>query len=384
MTSTLDLVRERIAARLAEARNCPMLGHLGVWLCVLEDVPSWSAPTGLLRYDGVAEAAAVYAAYRSEGARQYLADGLVWLQERRFFVHGRPKGLEADPWACVALAAGIAAIGVEDAKQWLGELVKKAVVQESDASRLELFRLAAAVVNDDEQSWAALSPLVAVACSDKLRRYATPEQRKAAVEVVLSPDGPDVEWALLHEAALQRLFAMEAAIDLAHPSIQQVGDLLRRIPAALKRWPWEDKAKTKHRNVTAQRWDIQHEYHVQSLVWAVLRPVFPGLEDEENLPSIAHKHPRADLLVPSLRLVVEVKYLREATQTARANLIEQVAADAALYRTEESQYDSIIAFIWDDTGSSHHHAELEQGIQKLTGIVDVVVVSRPGEWRREL
>lgn len=177
------------------------------------------------------------------------------------------------------------------------------------------------------------------------------------------------------------IVAMEAAMDVTQPTIEQVGELLRRIPAALKRWPWEDKAKTQHRDVTTQRWDIQHEYHVQSLIWAVLRPVFPGLEDEENLPSVGHKHPRADLLVPALRLVIEVKYLREATQAARANVIEEIAADTAIYRTSNSGYDSIIAFIWDATRSNHHHAELEAGLRTLNGIVDIVIVSRPGDWK---
>ncbi len=139
--------------------------------------------------------------------------------------------------------------------------------------------------------------LLAVACDYKLQRRATTEQRKHALDVLLSPDGPDPEWAIFYESALRSIFAMEAAIDVAQPTISQVGELLRRIPAALKRWPWEEKAKTQHRDVIAQRWDIQNEYHVQSLAWAVLRPVFPGLEDEENLPSLGHKHPRADLLV---------------------------------------------------------------------------------------
>jgi len=196
----------------------------------------------------------------------------------------------------------------------------------------------------------------------------------------MSPDGPDAEWAIFYDSALRAIFAVEAAIDLAQPTVAQVVELLKGIPAALKRWPWEDKPKTQHKDVTAQRWDIQHEYHVQSLAWAVLRPVFPGLEDEENLPSLGHKHPRADLLVPALRLVVEVKYLREAAQAARAKVIEEVAADTAIYRTADSGYDTIIALLWDATGSTHHHAEVEAGIRKLQGIADVVIISRPGEW----
>jgi len=79
--------------------------------------------------------------------------------------------------------------------------------------------------------------------------------------------------------------------------------------------------------------------------------------------------------------VIEVKYVREATQSARAKVIEEIAADTAIYRTANSGYEAIIAFIWDATGSNHHHAEIEAGIRKLDGIVDVVIVSRPGDWK---
>lgn len=377
----LDLVRERIAARVEEARGSTMLSRLGVWLGVLQDAKPWVRPDGLPQYSSVAEAAIACATGSDEQARLYFGDGMQWLQRRRFFAPGQSKSLEADPLACLAIAVGGAAIIDQAALRWLATFVDQALAEEQDPRRLDVFRLASAVAKGDDLSWSALPPLLAVACGHKLQRRATTEQQKQALKIVLSPDGPDLEWAIFYESALRVIFAMEAAIDVAQPTIDQVGELLRRIPAALKRWPWEDKAKTQHRDVTAQRWDIQHEYHVQSLIWAVLRPVFPGLEDEENLPSLGHKHPRADLLVPALRLVIEAKYLREATQVARAKVIEEIAADTAIYRTANSGYDSMITFIWDATGSNHHHAELEAGIRQLTGIVDVVIISRPGGWK---
>ncbi len=380
-TPLLDLVRERIGARLKEAGCQAMVSHLGVWLGVFDECQPWNAPDGLRQYSGVAEAAIVCATREEDGARSYFKEGVEWLQRRRFFVPGQPKSLEADPLACVALSAGIRAHGSAAAQGWLAEIVVQAIASEQDRQRCDLFRLAHAIAVGDDSTWNELSPLLAVACAHKVQRCADPEQRRRALSEIMSFDGPDVEWAIFYKSALHAIFEMEATIDLVQPTVGQVVELLKGIPAALKRWPWEDKPKTQHKDVTPQRWDIQHEYHVQSLAWAVLRPVFPGLEDEENLPSLGHKHPRADLLMPALRLVVEVKYLRETTQAARARVIEEIAADTAIYRTLGSGYDSIIALIWDSTGSTHHHAEIDAGIRKLQGVADVVIISRPGEWK---
>lgn len=380
MTAVLDLVRERIDAQLDEAHRSITLAHLGLWIGVFDEATTWVPPSGLRQYGGVADAAIVFAATGDDGARQYFTDGLEWLRRRRFFVPGQPKSLEADPVACLALAVGIESLGDTVAGQWLVDIAGKALGEENCEHRIELFKLTRAVAAGDAL-WAETTPLMRVACARRLRTEPTADDHRLALKSVLATVSVAPEMAIFHQAALTTIFALEASVDLAKPTIGQVAQLLRGISPALKRWPWEDKAKTQHKDVTAQRWDIQHEYHVQSLAWAVLRPVFAGLEDEENLPSLGHKHPRADLLVPSLRLVIEVKYVREATQSARAKVIEEIAADTAIYRTKDSGYDTIIAFIWDATGSTHHHAEIEAGIRKLDGIADVVIVSRPGEWQ---
>jgi hypothetical protein len=195
-------------------------------------------------------------------------------------------------------------------------------------------------------------------------------------------DDLDAEWAVLHAAALRAVFTSHAGLvlDVAKPTVAQVAALLRRVPAALKRWPWEDKPKTGGKHSAAQRWDVQNEYHVQSLLWAILSPLFADLEDEESLPSVGHKHPRSDLAVPSLRMVIEVKFLREGTQAARAKIVEEIAADSALYLADNSPYSAVLVFIWDESGSSHHHDEF-QALRKLRGVADVAVVSRPGSWK---
>jgi hypothetical protein len=138
---------------------------------------------------------------------------------------------------------------------------------------------------------------------------------------------------------------------------------------SMKRWRWDDKI----------RWKIENEYHVQDLLWIILAPLFADLEDEENLPSLGHKHPRCDLGIPSLHLIIEVKFIRKGTQSHFARITEEIAADHTLYTTAGSNYNKIVAFVWDDSRSSEQHFELKQGLQKMPGIVGTVIVSRPAK-----
>src|SRR5208282_1041391 len=101
------------------------------------------------------------------------------------------------------------------------------------------------------------------------------------------------------------------------------------------------------------------------------------LEDEEYLRSLGYKHPRADLAIPSLQLIIEVKFLRESTQSALSNIIEQIAADTGLYLTSPSSFSELLVFVWDDTRSTEHHSELKGGLLKLAGVKGAVIVARP-------
>jgi hypothetical protein len=59
-------------------------------------------------------------------------------------------------------------------------------------------------------------------------------------------------------------------------------------------------------------------------------------------------------------------------------LIEEIAADANLYLANNSPYKNIIVFIWDDTRRSEQHDFIIQGLLQLEGVLDAIVVSRPG------
>lgn len=164
-------------------------------------------------------------------------------------------------------------------------------------------------------------------------------------------------------------------VNLNGATVDDVSRILKRIPDAFRLWTWEERPRTK--GGTARKWDIDNEYHVQNLLYFLLSPYFPELIEEENLPSVGQKKPRADLLIPNLSLIIEVKFMRK--KTTPQDMIEQISADSGLYLTQESSYDKIIVFIWDDSNQSQEHDYMCKGLRRISGIVDAIVMSRPGK-----
>nr|GFA56177.1 hypothetical protein [Tanacetum cinerariifolium] len=140
--------------------------------------------------------------------------------------------------------------------------------------------------------------------------------------------------AAMRLSALDWVLANAPRLSLRQPTIAEVIVLLNSLPAALRRWTWEDAPRT--RTGTAQKWDVQNEYHVQNLLYFLLAPIFPDLEDEFYLNPIGQKNPRADLGIPSLQLIIEVKYLRP--RGSFQDIVEEVAADASLPRERPALY----------------------------------------------
>jgi hypothetical protein len=151
---------------------------------------------------------------------------------------------------------------------------------------------------------------------------------------------------------LQRTAPVVVPGRIAIPDIVQ---LLERVPAGFRRWAWEKKARTK--SGEPRQWHIDHEYHhVQDLLYFLLAPVFPDLKDEEYFPSLGQKQPRTDLFIPSMKLIVEVKFLRQGDKLTKA--IDEVASDTSLYLAEGTSYAGVIAFVWDDSRRVEEHALL--------------------------
>jgi hypothetical protein len=183
----------------------------------------------------------------------------------------------------------------------------------------------------------------------------------------------DPEQAALDLGAFHYLAQGAAQVDLRAPSLEDVGLLLRRLSSGLRRWTWEDQKKTP--NSTAQKWAVENEYHFQNLLCAVLAPVFPDLRDEEWLASVGQKKPRADLVVPSLHLVIEVKYWRE--KSAPQDLISQIGEDVSLYLKSGSPYRKVLPIIWDQGRRTEQYDLLTTGLSEIRDVVSPVVIPQP-------
>lgn len=185
---------------------------------------------------------------------------------------------------------------------------------------------------------------------------------------------------ILRLAALNQIRRIRPLANLRAASSADVVRILRRLPDGLQRWTWEDKPRTKT-SPEARKWHVDNEYHVQNILWLLLASVFPDLVPEDCTPKVGPVQPRADIGLPSLRVIVEAKFMR-ATDAPKV-MIEQIAEDASLYLVSGSRYDQIIPFIWDDSRRSEHHEDMLRGLRQIRGVLDAVIISRPGTMEHQ-
>lgn len=156
-------------------------------------------------------------------------------------------------------------------------------------------------------------------------------------------------------------------------NVEDVNKLLKRVPAGLRRWTWEERSRTKRGE--SRQWHIDNEYHVQNQLYFLLAPLFPDIREEEYTRSVGQKKPRVDLEIPSLKLVIEIKFWYPKNTPQK--IIGEIAEDTSLYLAEGSPHEQIIAFIWDDFRRTEEHDLLVTGLKTLNGIFDVVIIPRP-------
>ncbi len=158
-------------------------------------------------------------------------------------------------------------------------------------------------------------------------------------------------------------------------SQQDIITFLERLPAGLKRWTWEDQART--RNSRAVKWIVENEYHVQNLLYVMLGAIFPDVSDEIHTAPVGQKNPRIDLYLPSIDTVIEVKYKKD-TKKSFQDLIGEVAEDDSLYRSDPKfKKSKLIVFLWDQTRATEEHTKFKEGVTKLSGIDGCIVVCSP-------
>ncbi|AKP92231.1 hypothetical protein LMG7053_00800 [Achromobacter ruhlandii] len=176
-----------------------------------------------------------------------------------------------------------------------------------------------------------------------------------------------------HQAALLWR-ALRAAVADGSGSLLQststVTHILGQFESSLRRWRW-DSADLK----VPVNWLIRSEREVQDILWIILRSMFPDLEDEDTLPKFGHSTYRADLGIPSLGLLIEVKFARSATEFKEIE--KQVLEDIVPYLRSPERYRQVLVFIYDDSCSVQEHETTRHALITVPGVADVLIVSRP-------
>ena len=101
---------------------------------------------------------------------------------------------------------------------------------------------------------------------------------------------------------------LDASIDQTILSRSHLVTVLGRFEAAMRRWRFDADSLQK-----PIRWPITAEREVQDILWLVLRSVFDDVVEEETLPKVGHSTYRADFGIPSLGVLIEVKYARKGS-----------------------------------------------------------------------
>jgi hypothetical protein len=313
---------------------------------------------------------------QSAPAVAVLTSGLGWLADRSWFQPQRPLTLEADGVAALGVALALAR-SAEPAPAWFNALATKSATSlsltEFDRSLFVLAtHLTRATGRQDQVNLLAevrivFADVAGLSTPEEVFQTAWTHMLQMQVE-----EGREIEAALLLRAFdLTVTHSLPARSGRLEPL--DVLRILEGVHRSFRRWTWEQQPRT--RTSTAERWNMQNEYHVQNLLWAILAPLFQDLNDEETLPPVGQKNPRIDLSIPSLGTIVEVKFLRKGV--AMQHVIEEIAEDVGLYRTDP-RWTSLIPFVCDDSSRTEEHAKLVAGLNKLDMVIGSVVVPRPG------
>ncbi len=328
------------------------------------------------RYSDVASLGFLQSLYSEDAeVRERLEDGLKWMTGRSIRSEGQYADFCSDSLALLGIALGARSTpATPSTRTWLKAVLDAdtGTQAEWDVSVRELAKLVAGYA-----ATKALVAQIAVLAFSKGMR----------VEPL---DGKDTERviALLRVGCISRMSDAEAVtllfafnfleasqplLALQAPSVASVSSVLANIKNGLTRWTWESKAKTT--GAEPRQWHLDNEYHFQNLLWFTLRPLFPDAKEEEYKSAVGRVHPRLDIVLPSLRLIVEAKFWR--TRDSSKEMVREIAEDSGLYLTVNKPYDSIIPVIWDNGRRVEEHDSLKQALLEIEGIVDPVIISRP-------
>ncbi len=259
-------------------------------------------------------------------------------------------------------------------KQWSSRMRSLAADLLDNRGRLKI------AINDEDIDVLALELVLRKTWVDHFNQtnYFSIEIQREMLKRLLSnplPNPEDLERAAVWLTALDEI--IDVATQALLPTVSDTVRILQSIEHSFKRWFWEDKPRVGVR-IPAQ-WLIDNEYHVQAILWAILYPIYGSeLVDETYLPNWGQTQPRADLGILKLKLIIEVKYLRDASDFQKIE--GEIGNDLGLYFKDPDLFDRMIVFIYDDCDKHHpqKYDSLRNALIKRERIENIVIIRRPG------
>ncbi len=105
----------------------------------------------------------------------------------------------------------------------------------------------------------------------------------------------------------------------------------------------------------------EQEADVHDLLYATIKCIFPDARSEDFTPQHAGGSKRIDIVIPRISVVVEVKYVRDASHARR--IADELKIDFESYHKHED-CGRLVAYVWDP---GHHLADRSNFIQDLVG-----------------
>ena len=300
------------------------------------------------------------------------------LSGRTFFAEGRTPRFEVDGVALLGVALGASAGEIPEADiGWLHKLLRRSSeILQGDHWQHDVVEVARGII-DEKHDLSIRDKRLRTAFSELLHE----DERQAAWATMVACCGErDAVQIAVNRAVFERCAASLAAMPTAGTGVAGLISILEGLAQSMSHWTYETKVRVK--GVTPQQWEIDHEYHVQNLLWTLLRPVFADLVDEQALPKVGHKTPRYDLGVPSLGTIIELKFMRRAGSVECRKITEEIAADRSLYLGAATGYSRLIAFIWDECRQTEEYQTLKRDLEGMEGIEKVVILPRPSRMDR--
>jgi hypothetical protein len=108
------------------------------------------------------------------------------------------------------------------------------------------------------------------------------------------------------------------------------------------------------------------------VVWIVLRAHFDRLDREDTLKRFGVKKYVPDFGIPELKLLIEVKFIGEATKPSEIQ--EELLADVPGYLQAGSGYTQMLAFVYDAAHKLLDERKVTDDLLTIPGVSDVIVV----------